>query len=312
MSLVSAPAPVRPNPAAARRARQIMKERLIAGALLLCGLVSILTTVGIVFALLSETLKFFSHVPIGHFLTERRWAPTFDPAYYGIAPLMMGTTIIAVGSALVAVPLGLSAAIYLSEYAPERLRRALKPIIEILAGIPTIVYGYFALTFVTPLLRSLIPDLDIFNGLSAFITVGIMLVPTISSMSEDAMLSVSRSLREAAYALGATRLEVAIRVVLPAAVSGVIASIILAISRAVGETMIVALAAGATPKFTLNPLESIQTMTGFIAQMSTGDVAFGSVSYTSIYAVGLTLFLSTLLLNLLAKWVARRYQEVQE
>jgi phosphate transport system permease protein len=189
------------------------------------------------------------------------------------------------------------------------LRRVVKPILELLAGIPTVVYGFFALTFVTPLLQKLIPNLDVFNALSAFITVGIMITPMISSMSEDAMLAVPRSLREAAYALGATRLEVAVKVVLPAAFSGVMASIILAISRAIGETMIVALAAGSTPKLTLNPLESIQTMTGFIAQISQGDVQVGSPAYKALYAVGMTLFVITLAMNTLAKWLTRRYQE---
>lgn len=297
------------TPEAVRRARQIFRERLIAGALKACGLLSILTTVGILLSLLSETVSFFGGVSFREFFTSDRWAPMFSPPGFGIMPLVSGTFMIAAGSALVAVPLGLASSIYLSEYAPDGVRKVVKPILELLAGIPTVVYGYFALTFVTPLLKKLIPDLDVFNGLSAFITVGIMITPMISSMSEDAMLAVSRSLREAAYALGTTRLEVAVRVVLPAAFSGVMASIILAISRAIGETMIVALAAGATPKLTLNPLESIQTMTGFIAQVSQGDLEAGSLAYRSIYAVGMSLFVITLLMNLLARWITRRYQE---
>lgn len=309
MSLATSPAKAGRTPEQARRARQLLRERIIQALLFASGLVSILTTVGIVLSLASETLSFFADVPLGRFLTEGEWAPAFEPPRFGIGPLVAGTLMIALGSALVAVPLGLASAIYLSEYAPDKVRRVIKPILEILAGIPTVVYGYFALTFVTPLLKQVIPDLDVFNALSAFITVGIMTTPMISSMSEDAMLAVPRSLREAGYALGATRLEVAVKVVLPAAFSGVMASIILAISRAIGETMIVALAAGATPKLTLNPLVSIQTMTGYIAQMSQGDLEMGSVALKAIYAVGMTLFLLTLLMNLLARWITRRYQE---
>lgn len=294
-----------------RRTRQIARERLIAGALMACGLLSILTTIGIVLSLLTETLGFFAEVSLAEFFTEHRWTPMFEPAYFGILPLLAGTFLITIGSAVVAVPLGLASAIYLSEYAPERTRRVIKPVLEVLAGIPTVVYGYFALTFITPMLKTVIPNLDVFNALSAFIAVGIMILPMISSMSEDAMLAVPRSLREAAYALGATRLEVALKVVLPAAFSGVVASVLLAMSRAVGETMIVALAAGATPKLTFNPLESIQTMTGFIAQVSQGDLEHGSLAYRAIYAVGMTLFLVTLGMNLLARWITRRYQEVE-
>lgn len=310
MSMTTSPTkPAATTQVSARRTRQIAKERLIGWLLLVSGLLSITTTVGIVLSLFSETASFFSQVSFTEFLTETRWTPAFDPAHYGIGPLVSGTFQIAVGSALVAVPLGLASAIYLSEYAPDRVRRMIKPILELLAGVPTVVYGFFALTFVTPLLKKLIPDLDVFNALSAFITVGIMITPMISSMSEDAMLAVPRSLREAAYALGATRFEVATRVVLPAAFSGVMASVILAISRAIGETMIVALAAGSTPKLTLNPLESIQTMTGFIAQMSQGDLEHGSLGYKAIYTVGMSLFLITFFMNLLAKGLTRRYQE---
>lgn len=287
------------------------RERIITWVLRTCGLLSIFTTVGIVVSLISETTAFFAMAPFREFLTETRWTPAFEPAYYGILPLLSGTFLIAGGAALVAVPLGLASAIYLSEYAPNRLRRWIKPLMELLAGIPTVVYGYFALTFVTPLLRRFLPDLEVFNALSACITVGIMITPMISSLSEDAMLAVPRSLREGAYALGATRLEVALKVVLPAAFSGVMSAIILAISRAVGETMIVSLAAGSTPRLTLNPLESIQTMTGFIAQMSQGDLELNSPGYRAIYAVGMTLFLITLAMNLLAKWIARRYEEAE-
>ncbi len=311
MSLVTSSAKKPPTPEQVRRSRQKIREEIIRYLLLLSGIISILTTVGIVISLLTETVGFFQEVSIWRFLTEKEWAPAFSDPKFGIGPLVAGTMMIAVGSALVAVPLGLASAIYLSEYAPDRVRQIIKPILEVLAGIPTVVYGYFALTFVTPLLRKFIPDLDIFNGLSAFITVGIMITPMVSSMSEDAMLAVPRSLREAAYALGATRFEVAVRVVLPAAFSGVMASVILAISRAIGETMIVSLAAGSTPRLTLNPLESIQTMTGFIAQMSQGDLEMGSVALKAIYAIGATLFAMTLAMNLLAKWATRRYQEVE-
>lgn len=301
-----------PSQTAPQRNRQQRRERLIAWLLSASGLLTILVTVGILLALLSNTIAFFREIPLWTFLTDPLWTPAFADPHYGIMSLVSGTFIIAVGSAIIAVPLGLAAAIYLSEYAPERLRRILKPALELLAGIPTVVYGYFALTFVTPLLKRFLPDLDIFNALSACITVGIMILPMISSMSEDAMLAVPRSLREAAYALGATRLEVAVKVVLPAAFSGVVSSIILAISRAVGETMIVALAAGSTPKITLNPLQSIQTMTGFIAQITQSEVATGTVEYKSLFAVGMSLFLITLAMNLGARLLTRRFQEGEQ
>lgn len=295
-----------------QRNRQKQKERVIAWLLSASGLISIMITLGILLSLLSETLAFFSDVSIWEFLTHREWTPAFADPHFGILSLVSGTFIIAAGSAIVAVPLGLAAAIYLAEYAPERVRKTLKPVLELLTGVPTVVYGYFALTFVTPLLRRFIPDLDVFNALSAAITVGIMILPMVSSMSEDAMLAVPRSTREAAYALGATRLEVALKVVLPAAFSGVVASIILAISRAVGETMIVTLAAGSTPKITLNPLQSIQTMTGFIAQISQGELTVGSPEYRSLYAVGMSLFLITLGMNVIARLLTRRYQEGEQ
>ncbi|MCG0238750.1 MAG: phosphate ABC transporter permease subunit PstC [Firmicutes bacterium] len=291
------------------RDAQKRRERWIARLLLLAGLVSVLTTVGIVLTLTVDTVQFFQQVSLWEFLTDDKWTPLFTPKHFGILPLLNGTFLVAVGSALVAVPLGLGSAIYLSEYASDRVRRVVKPLLEILAGIPTVVYGYFALTYITPLLRRYIENLEVFNALSACIAVGVMIIPTVSSLSEDAMVAVPRSLREAAYALGATRLEVALKVVVPAAFSGIVAAIILAVSRAVGESMIVALAAGSTPKLTLNPLESIQTMTGFIVQVSQGDVGYGTVEYYSIYAVGMALFLVTLAMNLFARWVVRRYQE---
>lgn len=311
MSLAASPADAADR-VKVRRNRQIARERIIAALLMGAGFVSVGTTAGIVLSLFSETASFFTEVSIVEFLTSRVWTPNFEPANFGILPLLAGTMQIAVGSALVAIPLGLASAIYLSEYAPDRVRRTIKPILEVLAGIPTVVYGFFALTFLTPILQKLIPNLDVFNALSAFITVGIMITPMISSLSEDAMLAVPRSLREAAYALGATRFEVATKVVLPAAFSGVMASILLAISRAVGETMIVALAAGATPKLTFSPFESIQTMTGFIAQVSMGDVPAGSLGFKALYAVGMTLFVVTLIMNLAARWLTHRYQEGEQ
>jgi phosphate transport system permease protein len=284
-------------------------EWLIQRVLLLCVLVSVLTTVGIVFSLITETVSFFREVSILEFLTGTRWTPLFDPAHFGILPLLAGTLMVAIGASLVALPVGLATAIYLSEYAPDGLRRVVKPVLEVLAGVPTVVYGYFALTFVTPVIRHFVPDANVFNAASASMVMGIMILPMVSSLSEDAMVSVPRSLREAAYALGATRFEVSTRVVVPSALSGIVASFILAISRAIGETMIVTLAAGATPRLTLNPFESIQTMTAYIVQVSLGDTPFGSIAYRSIFAVGMSLFLITLAMNVLGNLVVRRYRE---
>ena len=240
-----------------------------------CALVSILTTVGILIILLYQGYGFFKEINLWEFLTGTRWTPILKPRSYGVLPLVSGTLIVTVIAASVALPVGLMTAIFLSEYAADRVRRVIKPILEILAGIPTVVYGYFALTFVTPLLQNVLDDLLIFNALSAGLVMGIMIIPMVSSLSEDAMISVPRNLREAAYALGATRYEVSLRVVVPAALSGIIASFIIALSRAIGETMLVTIAAGATPKMTLNPLESVQTMTAFIAQTSMGEQAVG-------------------------------------
>ncbi|ADL07136.1 phosphate ABC transporter permease subunit PstC [Thermosediminibacter oceani] len=285
-------------------------EKGIEILLALAASVSVLVTIGIVVSLFSETAGFFKEVSVKEFFTETRWTPLFTPAHYGIAPLVAGTMLVTVIAMIVAAPLGLASAIYLSEYAPDGVRRLIKPVLEILAGIPTIVYGYFALTFVTPIIRAILPQTNVFNALSAGIVMGIMLIPMISSLSEDAMTAVPNSLREAAYALGATKLEVAYKVVIPAAISGIVASFILAISRAIGETMIVALAAGSTPKLTFNPLDSIQTMTAFIAQVMLGDAPFGSIEYKSVYAVAGVLFVVTLSLNLIGTWIVRRYKEV--
>ena len=286
-----------------------MEERLVRWIFASCALVSVVTTVGIVVLLLNQSIGFFQEVSVWEFITGTRWSPILKPNSYGVLPLVCGTVLVAVIASAVAVPVGLATAIFLSEYAPDRVRRVIKPALEILAGIHTIVYGYFALSFVTPLLQKIMPDLLIFNALSAGIVMGLMIIPMVSSLSEDAMLAVPRSLRHAAYALGATRLEVALRVVVPAALSGIVAAFILGLSRAIGETMLVTLAAGATPKMTFNPLESIQTMTAYIVQLSQGETPHGSLEYNTIFAVGLVLFLMTLAMNMLGQWVVQRYRE---
>ncbi len=294
------------------RRRLRLQEKLIGWTLFACGAISILTTVGIVIVLVRESVGFFAEIPIVEFLTGTRWAPQYRPQSFGILPLLNGTLIIALGSSLIALPLGLASAIYLSEYAAPRTRRVIKPILEILAGIPTVVYGYFGIMFVTPILRAIFPDTGIFNAASAAIVVGIMILPMVSSLSEDALSAVPRALREAAYGIGATKYEVSTRVVVPAALSGIVASFILAISRAIGETMAVTLAAGATPRMTLNLLESIQTMTAYIVQVSLGDTPQGSIEYQTIFAVGLVLFLITLAMNFLSQRITRRYRLVYE
>ncbi|WP_240689022.1 phosphate ABC transporter permease subunit PstC [Ammoniphilus sp. YIM 78166] len=286
-----------------------ISERIVPAVLFLCALVSVLTTVGIISTLLFETIRFFETVSIVEFFTGTRWAPLFQPQHFGILPLITGTLLITFIASLVAVPIGLASAIFLSEYAPPRVRKIIKPILEILAGIPTIVYGFFALTLVTPFIRLILPQTDFFNALSAGIVVGIMIIPMVASLSEDAMTAVPRALREGALALGATKLETSIKVVVPAALSGIVASVVLSLSRAIGETMIVTLAAGATPKMAFNPLESIQTMTAFIVQISHGDAPFGTIEYYSLYAVGATLFVMTLIMNLLAQYISRKYRE---
>ncbi|OEF98091.1 phosphate ABC transporter permease subunit PstC [Vulcanibacillus modesticaldus] len=284
-------------------------ETIIPKILFLFALISILTTVGIVFILLFETLSFFREVSFIDFITDPKWTPLFIPKHFGVLPLLSGTLIVTFIASLIAIPIGLGSAIYLSEYAPDRVRAIIKPILEILAGIPTIVYGYFALTFVTPVLRFIFPDMDIFNALSAGIVVGIMIIPMISSLSEDAMLAVPNSIRAAAYGLGSTKFEVATKVIVPAALSGIVSSFVLALSRAIGETMIVTIAAGGTPKLTLNPLESIQTMTAYIVQVSLGDTPQGSIEYKTIFAVGMSLFVLTLIMNLIAQYITKKYRE---
>lgn len=289
-----------------------LPERTIKFFLFLCSIMSIFTTVGIVSVLIFEAALFFQEVSIFEFLTGTRWTPLFASKHFGVLPLVTGTLLTSVGAMLVALPLGLLSAIYLSEYAPDPLRRALKPVLEVLAGIPTVVYGYFALLFVTPLLRGISDNISVFNGLSAAIVMGIMILPMVSSLSEDAMRSVPRSLREGAYALGSTKLEVSTRVVIPAALSGIVAAFILAMSRAIGETMIVTVAAGQNPNFTLNPFVPIETMTAYIVQVSMGDAPTGTLEFKTIFAVALSLFVITLGMNLLSQFIVRRFREVYE
>jgi phosphate transport system permease protein len=289
--------------------RRSVRERLIAVLLFLCAAASTLVTVGVVMVLLRETVLFFSQVSPVEFFTGTRWQPLFEPARFGVLPLLAGSFMVAAGSAVIALPIGLMTAIFLSEYAAARMQRLLKPVLEILAGIPTVVYGYFALTFITPLLRTFLPETDVFNAASASIVVGIMIIPTVSSLSEDALRAVPQSLREGAYGLGATKLEVSTRVVVPAALSGIFASFILAISRAIGETMAVTIAAGNLPNLTVNPLESIQTMTAYIVQVSLGDTPQGTVEFQTLFAVGMTLFLITLAMNILSQWVLSHFRE---
>jgi len=287
-------------------------EQIIKLLLFLFSIVSIFTTVGIVSVLVFEAALFFQEVSIIEFLTSTRWTPLFASKHFGVLPLVTGTMLTSVGAMLVALPLGLLSAVYLSEYAPGRVRRVLKPVLEVLAGIPTVVYGYFALLFVTPILRSINDDISVFNGFSAALVMGVMILPMVSSLSEDAMRSVPRSLREGAYALGCTKLEVATRVVIPAALSGIVAAFILAMSRAIGETMIVTVAAGQNPNFTLNPFVPIETMTAYIVQVSMGDTPTGTLEFKTIFAVGLSLFVITLGMNLMSQYVVRRFREVYE
>lgn len=287
-------------------------ERLIHALLLACAFASILTTLGIVLVLVIEAAQFFREVSIVEFLTDAKWTPLFRPQHFGILPLFCGTMLVSVGAIIVALPIGLGTAIYLSEYASNPVREVVKPILEILAGIPSVVFGFLAVVLISPLIREFFPSANVFNAASASIVVGFMILPMIVSLSEDVLRSVPLSLREAAYALGATKLDVTVKVVLPAAISGIVASFLLAISRAIGETMAVALAAGASPKMTLNPLESIQTMTAYIVQVSQGDTPAGSLEYRTIFAVGLALFVVTMALNVLAQWFVSRMREKYE
>jgi phosphate transport system permease protein len=293
--------------------RRRIGERLIRGALLGCGVLSIAVTLGILASLVTETIEFFRAVPPIEYLTGTRWAPTFTPSDFGVLPLVSATLLITAIAAAVAFPLGLGAAIYLSEYATRRVRRMIKPALEVLAGIPTVVCGYFALTFVTPnVIQPLIPGTRVFNALAAGVVVGVMIIPLVASISEDAMRAVPWGLREAAYGMGATRRTVATRVVLPAALSGVAAAFTLALSRAIGETMIVAVAAGLNPNLSVDPREGMATMTAYIVQVSLGDTPFGSIEYKTIYALGTTLFVMTLALNVVSYRFVRRFRERYE
>mgnify|MGYP006110074081 FL=1 len=304
------------GPPLGQRARNAWKrmvtERAIAVLLFLSTFLSVLITIGIVAVLLFEAITFFADVSVFEFLSGTRWTPLFSSKQFGVLALVAGTTLTAVMAMVVALPLGLLSAIYLSEYAPNGVRKVVKPILEVLAGIPTVVYGYFALLFVTPILRSISGDISVFNALSASIVMGIMILPMVSSLSEDAMRAVPRTLREGAYALGSTKLEVSTLVVVPAALSGIVSAFILAVSRAIGETMIVTIAAGQNPTFTLNPFVPIETMTAYIVQVSQGDAPAGSIEFKTIFAVALLLFVITLVMNLLSQFVVSRFREEYE
>ena len=289
--------------------RRKRREKVIEMVLLLAACVSVFTTVGIVYVLLRESLDFFSHVPLWDFLTDSQWTPLFSDAHFGITVLLSGTLTSSAVALCIAIPLGTIIAIYLSEFAGHKTRETLKPTLELLSGVPTIIYGYFALLFVTPLLQKVFPGLPGFNVLSAGLVMGIMIIPYVSSLSEDAMRAVPMSLREGSYAMGATRFQTAVKVVVPAAVSGIASAYILGVSRAVGETMILAVAAGMQPNLTFNPMEPAATITSYIVQVALGDLPHGSVGYQTIFAAGLTLMVITLGFNLLGHWMRRRFRE---
>ncbi len=296
------------------RSRPRYGERMLQGLLFLSAVLSIFVTFGIAWIMLSESVAFFRRpeVSLVDFFTDTQWTPLFAEKHFGIVVLASATLLITMIALAVALPTGLLTAIFLSEYASERVRRVVKPFLEILAGVPTVVYGYFALTFVTPLLKKFIPVIATFNSLSAGLVMGIMLIPMVASLSEDAIYAVPQSLREAAYALGVTKREVVTGVVIPAALSGIVASFILAMSRAIGETMIVTIAAGQNPRLTLNPFVPVETMTAYIVQVSLGDTPHGSLEYQTLFAVGATLFIFTFALNLFSHWFVRRYRERYE
>jgi phosphate transport system permease protein len=288
------------------------KEKIIEGLLLMCAAVSILTTLGILYVLISESSVFFTKVPLTDFLFDTQWTPLFADKHFGILPLVTGTLLTSFIAVLVALPIGLSIAVYLNEYAPKGFRKTLKPILEILAAIPTVVYGFFALMVITPFFQQFFPDMAGFNALSPGIVMGIMIIPMISSLSEDALYAVPTSLREASYGIGATRFQTSFKVLVPAASSGIIVSVILAISRAVGETMIVAIAAGQQPRLTFNPFVPVETITTYIVQVSLGDVVQGSLEYQTIFAAGIALFVLTFILNNISFYIKRKFQEKYE
>ncbi len=287
-------------------------ERFIEGGLALSGVVTILTTLAIIWVLLSESWGFFREVSIVSFLTDTEWTPLFTNKHYGILPLLSGTVLTTLIALLTALPFGITISVYLSEYAPKKFRQSIKPALETLAAVPTVVYGFFALTVVTPFLQSFIPGLSTFNALSAGIVMGIMIIPLIASMSEDALRAVPKSLREASYGMGATRFQTAFKVVVPAASSGIIVSVILGISRAIGETMVVAIAAGQQPTLTLDPRDAVETITAYIVQVSLGDVQHGSIEYKTIFAAGISLFVFTFILNHISYRLKKKYQEQYE
>lgn len=291
------------------RRKNKLIEKVMPAILFLIATISVLTTIGIVFTLIFEAILFFKEVSILEFFTSTKLQPLANDPSFGILPLINGTIITSLIAMLVAIPIGLTSAIFLSEYASDKVRKQLKPLIEILAGIPTIVYGFFAFTFVTPLLRQLIPSLEPVNALSPGIVMGIMIIPLVASLSEDAMSAVPNSMREGALALGATKFEVTMKVVIPAAISGIIASFVLAISRAIGETMIVTIASGSNKEFTFDITQPMQTMTAYIVEFTSGDAGSGTVGYHSLYAVGITLFVFTLLMNLVAQYISRKFRE---
>lgn len=294
----------------AHRRMRYVRERIIESLLFLAAFSSVAITVAIVVILVRESLGFFEHVSIVDFLTDTQWTPLFDDAHYGIMPLVAGTLVTAGVALAVAIPLGTIIALYLSEFAPHRVREVVKPVLELLDGIPTIVYGYFALLFVTPLLQYFFPELPGFNMLSAGLVMGVMIIPYVSSISEDAMRAVPMHIREGSYAMGATRFQTALYVVTPAAFSGIAAAYILGISRAIGETMIVAVAAGMQPNLTWNPMEPAATITAYIVQVSLGDLPHGSIGYQTIFVAGLTLMLMTLVFNIAGHWLRKRFREV--
>ncbi|MGB4398536.1 MAG: phosphate ABC transporter permease subunit PstC [Daejeonella sp.] len=287
-------------------------EKVIEVVMILCSLVSVLTTIGIIIVLSVDTVKFFKDVSIIAFLTDTQWTPLFEDKHFGILPLLSGTLLTTFIAILLAVPVGITIAVYLNEYASRKFTSIVKPILEVLAAIPTVVYGFFALQFVTPMLQQIIPGLSGFNALSPGLVMGVMIIPYITSLSEDALRAVPKSLREASYGLGANRFQTAFKVIVPAANSGIIVSVILAISRALGETMIVAIAAGQEPKLTFNPLESVETITTYIVQVSMGDVPQDSMEYRTIFAAGITLFIFTFLLNNISYWMRKKYSQRYE
>lgn len=287
-------------------------EGLIERSLLVVAGMTVAITVMIVVILFSETFQFFKEVSLLEFFTGTTWTPTLVPKHFGILPLVSGTLMIAVGSSIISLPIGLGSAIYLSEYAHPSVRKVIKPMLELLAGIPSIVYGFFALTTITPFLQAIIPSTEVFNAASASIAVGIMTIPMVASLSEDAMMAVPDSIRKGAYALGATKFEVSTKVIIPATISSIASAFVLAVSRAIGETMIVAIAAGQNPVMTTNPLKSIQTMTGFMVNLSLGDIQHGTIEFKTIFAVGALLFIMTLLMNIGSRYIVKKFQEVYQ